>query len=292
MSTRRARRSSGAPRAGRLFGSALAVVMIGATGLLAGCDDEAPSPAASATASPSPTRETPSPEETTPAPTVPAEPTEQPSPTPDATPERAVVLESVTDGDTIRTSAGVVRIIGIDAPERGECGYDEASAAIAAVLRRGAPLALELPEGQNDRDAYDRLLRYVVTEEGIDVGLMQIEAGHAVARFDSADGYPRHPREDEYRAAQIASLDQNGRVVAASCAPTEDPGAPDETQAKEEEEPWYMKYGSCRKLKANTVGDPTGPFDRDNPAEAEIYNWFNYGTGHRGDGDGDGLACE
>jgi len=24
----------------------------------------------------------------------------------------------------------------------------------------------------------------------------------------------------------------------------------------------------------------------------EIYNWFQFGTGYRGDGDGDGLACE
>ena len=36
----------------------------------------------------------------------------------------------------------------------------------------------------------------------------------------------------------------------------------------------------------------TGPFDRDDPAQAEIYEWFAFGTGNRGDGDGDGLACE
>lgn len=29
-----------------------------------------------------------------------------------------------------------------------------------------------------------------------------------------------------------------------------------------------------------------------NPAQTEIYNHFQYGTSYRGDGDGDGWACE
>ena len=36
----------------------------------------------------------------------------------------------------------------------------------------------------------------------------------------------------------------------------------------------------------------SGLWERYNPAEVDIYDWFQYGTGHRGDGDGDGLACE
>ena len=58
------------------------------------------------------------------------------------------------------------------------------------------------------------------------------------------------------------------------------------------EETWWLQYPSCSKLKKNTVGDPKGPFSVDDPAEVDIYNWFQYGTGHSGDGDGDGLACE
>lgn len=198
---------------------------------------------------------------------------------------------SVIDGDTIRTSAGTVRIIGIDTPERGQCGHDAASAAIDRVLANGASLRLELHEGQNDTDRYDRLLRYVYNADGIDIGMMQIEAGHAVARFDSRDGYPWHPKEPEYHAAQLATLGTNGVVIPVSCAWSE-PSATPTTPSQVGDEPWYMQYSSCTKLKKNTVGHPKGPFDVNNPIEVEIYNWFAYETGNNGDGDGDGLACE
>lgn len=218
---------------------------------------------------------------------------EQPRPassTPAATPgaDDSVTFMSVVDGDTIETSAGTVRIIGIDTPERGECGHDEASAAIGRVLDVGDPVTLELPPGQNDQDRYGRLLRLVSTDAGVDIGLMQLEAGNALARYDSSDGYPPHPHEETYRAAQVASPGPNGSVITVACqdeaaAPVAPPPA---------EDPWWAQYSSCSKLKKNEVGHPVGPFARDDPAHADIYNWFAHGTGNRGDGDGDGLACE
>jgi endonuclease YncB( thermonuclease family) len=54
-----------------------------------------------------------------------------------------------------------------------------------------------------DRDTYDRLLRFVVVD-GRDAGLALIRSGHAVARYDSRDGYDPHPREERYRAADRA----------------------------------------------------------------------------------------
>ncbi|MFP4636620.1 MAG: thermonuclease family protein [Nitriliruptoraceae bacterium] len=109
----------------------------------------------------------------------------------------------VIDGDTIgvERSDGVrerVRLIGIDTPERGECGYQRASAAMAAYVD-GATVEL-VAGARDDRDAYDRLLRYVDVD-GVDVELELIEAGLAVARYDSRDGYGRHDREDAYVAA-------------------------------------------------------------------------------------------
>lgn len=206
---------------------------------------------------------------------------------------------SVTDGDTIVTSEGIVRIIGIDSPELGECGYDEASSSIGRLLAHGDPVTLDLPQGQNDRDAHDRLLRYVITEAGTDIGLMQIEAGNAVARYDSTDGYPAHPNEASYHAAQTASLTSDGTVLTATCeeaaaapVPLLDPAPVPAPAPAPSERPWWEQYSSCSKLKKNAVGHPKGPFNRDDPAEAEIYNWFEYGTGHHGDGDGDGWACE
>lgn len=201
------------------------------------------------------------------------------------------VVTSITDGDTIKTDLGSVRIIGIDTPEQGECGFQEATALMEDMVAPGDRVALVLPQGQNDHDKYDRLIRYVITAEGVDVGLAEIEAGYAVARYDSSDGYPEHPREQEYRAAQRATLTAERRVEAVGCEGTSYVSNTN-TNTAENEDKWWTQYSSCRKLKQNTNGHPTGPFNRDDPAEAEIYNWFQYETGHRGDGDGDGLACE
>ena len=235
----------------------------------------------------------------------------------------AVTFIEAIDGDTVRTSAGTVRLIGIDTPERGQCGYAEASAEIERLVRGGDIVTLESPTGQNDRDRYERLLRYVMTSDGVDLGLTQLQAGHAVARYDSRDGYPSHEKESAYRAASAASaatLNTDRDVIAAGCtdspsasAPAPKPGGAgsgnagvgsggagsggSDSEAGTGTGPgteigWWQQYGSCSQLKKNTVGHPTGPFHMHNPEDTAIYNWFAYGTGHNGDGDGDGLACE
>lgn len=202
-----------------------------------------------------------------------------------------VMFAAVIDGDTIETSAGTVRIIGIDTPERGECGHDEASAALGRLVAVGDPLVLSLPAGENDRDDYGRMLRSVATADGTDLGRVQIDAGNAVARYDSIDGYPAHPLESAYRAAQTAVLDADRRVITVACRGGVPP-APAPAPAPAPGESWWQAYSSCTKLSRNEVGHPTGPFSRDDPAQAAIYEWFAFGTGNNGDGDGDGLACE
>lgn len=217
----------------------------------------------------------------------------------------SVVVEAIIDGDTIETSAGTVRVIGIDAPERGECGYDEASAFVATLLREGDAVTLTLPEGENQTDAYGRLLRYVDTAQAVDVGSSLLSAGLAVARFDSTDGYPAHPREADYRAAQLATLDAAGAVTTVDCKATAEAeaaqrlaeqqaaqAAQDAAAQQPVADEWWKQYSSCTKLKKNPNGHPTGPFSRHDPAEAAIYDWFANGTGNNGDGEGDGLACE
>lgn len=105
----------------------------------------------------------------------------------------AAVVVSVTDGDTVGTSAGTVRIIGIDAPERGECGYDDASSYVSGLLPEGDTVTLTLPDGENEEDKYGRLLRYVDTTQGVDVASSLLAAGVVVARYDSTDGVSMAP---------------------------------------------------------------------------------------------------
>ncbi len=129
----------------------------------------------------------------------------------------STIFESAIDGDTIRTTAGKVRLIGIDTPESGECGYEAATDLVRAHLVRGDQITLLLPEGQNEQDNYGRLIRYVETSDGSDLGLLQLQAGNAIGRYDSIDGYPSHPRERDYRAAQTATMGPGKSVHTVAC---------------------------------------------------------------------------
>ena len=102
----------------------------------------------------------------------------------------------VIDGDTVVIAGDErVRLIGIDTPENGQCGFDEAKQAIEKLLASGS--ATFYSGTTSDKDKYDRLLRYIEVE-GIDVGLNLISNGFAIARYDSRDGYGPHDRESEY----------------------------------------------------------------------------------------------
>ncbi|HSE10773.1 MAG TPA: thermonuclease family protein [Nocardioidaceae bacterium] len=141
-------------------------------------------------------------------------PTETPStPTPSRKPARTHLVTRVIDGDTIELGNGErVRLVGIDTPERGECGYAEATANMERlVLGKRVSLAIS----DEDRDRYDRLLRYVLVGDK-DAGLNQINRGLAIARYDSRDGYGYHPRENKYVAADLATPDL-------TCAPQPKP---------------------------------------------------------------------
>ena len=82
-------------------------------------------------------------------------------------------VERVIDGDTIVMVGGErVRLIGIDAPESGQCGANDATALlIARVAGQQAQLT---PGARTDRDEYGRLLRYVDIS-GFDVQLELLE---------------------------------------------------------------------------------------------------------------------
>lgn len=109
------------------------------------------------------------------------------------------------DGDTISIVDGPsVRLLGYDTPEEGQCGYSEATARMAALVQR--PVKLYNKSG---RDAYGRVLAYVKTRNGRDIGSVMLRRGLAVARYDRLDGYPWHPKQDLYRTLDST----NGEIV-------------------------------------------------------------------------------
>ncbi len=115
-------------------------------------------------------------------------------------------VSKVVDGDTIWVARGgvsrKVRLIGIDTPEIGECGYAEATRSLRAII--GGQRVTLTAGARDDVDQYGRLLRYVDVS-GVDAGLRQIKRGYAVARYDSRDGYGRHARETAYVRADLES---------------------------------------------------------------------------------------
>lgn len=88
-----------------------------------------------------------------------------------------------------------MRLVGINAPERNECWADQAAAAMGTIVS-GETVHLE--RDVSDQDRYGRLLRYLRTSTGGDVGGSLIDGGHAIAR-----SYPPDTARDaEYRERQ------------------------------------------------------------------------------------------
>jgi len=99
--------------------------------------------------------------------------------------EEDEVLEIVTvlDGDTVELNNGErVRLIGINSPEFGETCYEEAKHKLDYLTDDGE---LVLESDTENRDRYNRLLRYVYVDD-VFVNLKMVEWGFAYA-------YPYEP---------------------------------------------------------------------------------------------------
>ena len=87
---------------------------------------------------------------------------------------------SAVDGDTINLPSGrSVRLLGYDTPEVGQCGYDEALARMETLVGRPVKLV-----NRSGTDKYGRILSYVRTRNGRDIGAVMLRRGLAVARYD------------------------------------------------------------------------------------------------------------
>jgi Excalibur calcium-binding domain/Staphylococcal nuclease homologue len=183
-------------------------------------------------------------------------------------------VTDVIDGDTVDVSTGErIRIIGIDTPERGQCGFAEATSHLESLVS-GKTVAL-VPGARADKDRYGRLLRYVDTSDGIDVGLALVEADLAVSRYDSRDGYGGHAREASYTAADDGDGVNAHCATAAARVPAPAPAAvPTTVPAVATGDVHYRNCDAARAVGA-------APLHRGDPG---------YRSGL--DRDGDGTACE
>jgi endonuclease YncB( thermonuclease family) len=213
-----------------------------------------------------PTTETTSTTTTTTAPPPP--PVAPPPPAPST--GNTVTVTSVVDGDTVDVSGGTrIRLIGIDTPERGECGYREATEALRSMV--GGRAVVLVGGARDDSDRYGRLLRYVEVD-GVDANLTMIQFGRAIARYDSRDGYGRHAREDAYIAADAASPSSN--VCGAAPPPTTTATAGLGGGGGGGTDP---RFGTCKEAK----GAGYGPY----VVGQTEYSWYR-------DKDNDGIVCE
>jgi micrococcal nuclease len=101
----------------------------------------------------------------------------------------------IIDGDTFRLANGdMVRLIGIDAPELSQPG-GVLSREYLAHLLLGNPVTLE--KGSEDRDNYNRLLRFVYIGN-LCINEEMIRQGYAEARY-----LPENPIRDYYLQLEI-----------------------------------------------------------------------------------------
>jgi micrococcal nuclease len=177
----------------------------------------------------------------------------------------------VVDGDTVdvRLDNGFaerVRLIGIDTPEVGECGFAKASSYARTVALGRATVLIGDPT-QATRDRYGRLLAYVWAG-GRDLGYQQLARGFA--RVYVYDG--PFQRLAAYQQAQRFGKTRNDGIWHA-CASTPPPS------------------GRCDPSYPDVCIPPPPP-DLD-CADIPYKNFRVVGADpHHFDGDHDGLGCE
>jgi len=111
------------------------------------------------------------------------------------------VVKKVLDGDTLVLEGGaLVRLKGIDTPERNNTGYEEACKALR-LSAEGKKLFLSFDEG-DEEDRYHRFLAFLTSETGLDINKQLLSSGRAwIYRLDR-----KSERMDSYLKAQQEAI--------------------------------------------------------------------------------------
>ena len=130
----------------------------------------------------------------------------------------------VIDGDTFETESGEkVRLIGINAPEMSDFYGLEAKIYLKNLVENKV-VDLKTDNISNDRDRYQRLLRYVIID-GIDVNKKMVADGFAFAYLKY-----KFSKSDLYENAQIGAREKNLGIWGNSQNESSKPKQFDETQ--------------------------------------------------------------
>ena len=101
---------------------------------------------------------------------------------PSIKPESQVSVTKVIDGDTVDVLVNgqkdTIRLIGINSPETGECFNREATDKAKEILISKS-IILEADFSQDNKDKYNRLLRYIILSDGTNFGEFMIKNGFA-----------------------------------------------------------------------------------------------------------------
>lgn len=221
--------------------------------------------------------------------------------TPSERPERKLYrVVRVVDGDTIKVdidgATETLRLIGMNTPETVdprkpvECFGKEASARAKEILS-GKMVALESDPTQGERDKYQRLLRYVLLEDGTNFNKLMISEGYA---YEYTYNIPYKYQAEFKQAQREAEANKRGLWADGACAvkTTETP-SPSPSKPKEETAPVPEPTGTtvcdCSYDRYNC-----GDFGTHDKAQA-CYNYcIQQGRGdvHGLDRNKDGSACE
>jgi micrococcal nuclease len=109
----------------------------------------------------------------------------------------------VIDGDTFETESGdKVRLIGINAPEISDLFGQESKQYLLGLIENKI-IELQTDNSTNDRDVYQRLLRYVILD-GIDINKKMVSDGFAFTYLKY-----HFSRENDYQQAQNQARETN-----------------------------------------------------------------------------------